>query len=235
MKSSTSFYFFFFLSFLFIGFFACKKDKSVESTTDFGYNYFPDNTGHYIIYQVDSIHYDDVNLSPHDTIRYLLKELIASTFLDNSGRQTLRMERYYKFYNKNIPYDSLQWTGPRVWYANKTSSTFEKVEENIRYIRLIFPVSNGKQWDGNVYNTLGNKNYEIISVDKPEIINTINFDSIVTVNQFQQIDFIQHRYEIEKFARNVGLIYKERDSIYHGGGKDTVGYTFTQKIISYKK
>ena len=214
--------------------FSCKKDKPVESV-DFGYNYLPDEVGRYVIYEVDSIVYDDVAHPVPYTFRYLLKEVIAATFLDNSGRQTLRIERFYKMYNDTVPYDSMVWIGPRVWHANKTSSTFEKVEENIRYVRLVFPVSEGKQWNGNAYNTLGQKEYEIISVDQPESINNINFDSVVTVKQFEKINFIENIYEAEKYARNAGLIYKKRDSIYHGGGADTVGYTFTQKIVSYGK
>ena len=221
--------------------FSCKKDKPVESTTDFGYNYFPDEVGRYIIYEVDSIHYDDKNHTPHDTTRYLLKEKIESSFLDNSGRQTLRIERYYKFYKKNIPYDSIPWKGPRVWTANRTQSVLEKKEENIIYLKLIFPVKKGKLWNGNAYNTLEEKEYEMISVDEAENISSVNFDSVVTVKQFEQINVIQYRYEMEKFARNVGLIYKERDSLHFSSVSssppydDTVGYTYTQKIVSYGK
>jgi len=214
--------------------FSCAKDKSAESTTDLGHNYFPDDVGRYVIYDVDSIWQDDP-ASFHDTTRYLLKEVIAAIFLDNSGRPTLRIERFIKMYNDSIPYDSMNWIGPKVWTVNRTQSTLEKKEENITYLKLVFPAREGKQWNGNAYNTLGQKEYEIISVDQAESINSINFDSVVTVKQFEQIDFIQYRYEIEKFARNVGLIYKERDSIYDGGTADTVGYTFTQKIVSYGK
>ena len=219
---------------LLLGFFSCKKDKEVEPTVDLGYNYYPDEVGRYVIYEVDSIYQDDPLLW-RDTTRYILKEVIASTFVDNSGRTTLRLERFYKMYVDTIPYDSIAWVGPRVWYANRTSSTLERVEENNRYLRLVFPAKEGEIWNGNVYNTLGEKEYEITSTDQPETINGLAFDSVVTVKQFEQINFIERRYEEEKFARNVGLIYKVRDSLYDGGTNDTVGYTFRQKIISYGK
>src|ERR1035437_494730 len=126
-----------FLLMLFCGitFFSCKKDKPIAASVDFGYNYYPNDVGHYVIYQVDS-----VNNTPNvfDSIRYQLKELIAATFLDNSGRPTLRIERYYKMFHFNThSYDSV-WSVPRVWSANRTTSTAEKVEENIRYIKLVF-------------------------------------------------------------------------------------------------
>ena len=215
-------------------FFSCKKDSPTPSSLDFGYNYLPDEIGRYVIYEVDSIAQDDKS-NKHDTTRYLLKELIASSFLDNSNRPTLRIERYYKFYKKNIPYDSMNWIGPRVWFANKTIYTAEKVEENIRYLKLAFPVVKGKRWNGNLYNTLGRKDYEVMFLDQAETINAIDFDSVVTVKQVQKIDFIEYIYEAEKYARNVGLIYKIRDSLYDGGTLDTIGFRYTQKIISYGK
>ncbi|TAL61851.1 MAG: hypothetical protein EPN85_03880 [Bacteroidetes bacterium] len=212
----------------------CKKDVETVPPADMGYNYFPDDTGRYVIYEVDSISYDDKSHAP-DTTRYLLREEIVSSFLDISGRATLRIERFKKMYNDSVPYDSIDWVGPRIWYANRTSTTAEKVEENIRYIKLVFPSKEGKEWDGNSYNTLGQKYYEIISVDESETINNISFDSVITVQQYKQIGFIQYIFEIEKFARNVGLIYKVRDSLYDGGTADTIGYTYRQKIVSYGK
>lgn len=214
--------------------YSCKKDAGTVPTADMGYNYFPDEIGRFVIYEVDSTWQDDK--SGVDTaFRYLLKEVVESVFMDNSGRPTLRIERYKKIYNDSIPYDSMAWIGPRIWHANLTSSTAEKVEENIRYIKLIFPAKEGKEWDGNTFNTLGEKIYEVISVDEPATVNNLHFDSVITVQQHKQIDFIQYRYEVEKFARNVGLIYKVRDSLYDGGKADTIGYTYTQKIVSYGK
>ncbi|MBI4946463.1 MAG: hypothetical protein HY840_08695 [Bacteroidetes bacterium] len=225
-----------FLLFLGLTFFSCKRDKDPHPT-DFGYNYFPINIGHYVIYQVDSIWQDD--LSKIDTTySYQLKELIAASFLDNSNRPTLRIERYYKFYNKNIPYDSMQWSVPKIWYANRTTSTAERVEANIRYLKLIFPVQQGKQWDGNVYNMFGYKKYKIISADQPESVGAMHFDSVVTVTQANDKNFVLSQVEQEKFARNVGLIYKQNDSLtMQGGGNfsDTVGYRFSMKVIEFGK
>ena len=228
---------FLFMLFLGVVFFSCKKDHPVVSSPDFGYNYFPNDVGRYIICQVDSISYDDPLSRPPDTTRYLLKELIAATFFDNSGRPTLRIERYYKMYHFNThSYDSV-WSVPRVWSANRTTSTAEKVEENIRYIKLVFPVRQNKQWNGNVYNMLGSKEYQITSADQSETINTVHFDSVATVSQFDEENLVLSQIEKEKFARNVGLIYKQRDSLVKQGTNfaDTTGYRVTQKIISYGK
>lgn len=218
------------------GIYSCKKD-SETTPPDLGYEYFPDDVGKYIIYEVDSIGYDDFLPSPPDTTRYLLKEFVESIFIDNSGRPTMRIERYKKMYNPSVPYDSLPWILSDIWTANRTATTSEKVEENIRYIKLVFPVAKGKEWNGNVFNTLGQKEYEMTSIDKPATIGGLLFDSVITVTQYLQKTFIDTIIEEEKFAKHIGLIYKKQDSIYTGGTNPVkrIGRRFTQKIISYGK
>ena len=57
MKKIASFLLVFLL--LPLGFWSCKKDKTV--TPDAGYNYFPNQVGRYVVYDVDSLYYDQNN------------------------------------------------------------------------------------------------------------------------------------------------------------------------------
>src|SRR3990167_8625748 len=92
----------FFAFLLIAGIYSCKKDPS--PALDLGYNYFPDAVGTYVVYNVDSIFYDDFNvnpsnhISPADTFKFQLKEKIQSVYTDNEGRPALRLERYVKYY-----------------------------------------------------------------------------------------------------------------------------------------
>ncbi|MFH1004668.1 MAG: hypothetical protein V1781_04115 [Bacteroidota bacterium] len=217
---------------LFLFLLSCKKD--IEPTSNFNYEYFPHEVGRYVIYDVDSTWQDDIS-NVFNKTRYRVKESITSIFTDLQGRPTMRIERYYKFYNDTISYDSITWSQPKVWYANLTATTAEKVENNVRYIKLIFPAKKEKTWNGNAYNTKPYRKYEITYIDNPEIVNNIHFDSVIQVTQFNDINFILYQNEFEKFAKGVGLIYKKMDSLKWNGGRDTIGYTFTQKIVSYGK
>lgn len=199
---------FYFLSLiLFICFtFSCQKDE--PSNFNSGKNYFPDHVGRYVVYEADSTVYDDFN----DTViqyKYLLKEKIESIFTDNEGRPTLRIERYLKWYNDSVSYDSMSWQLKDVWSANITSRTAEVVEENTRFIKLIFPVREGEEWNGNSQNTLGTQEYEYTTVDEPLILNGLSFDSTLTVLQENVNNLIQQKSYKEKYARNVGMIYRE--------------------------
>ena len=225
-----------YLSFLLItltSLYSCRKDVASNPVVNLGYNYFPDEVGRFIIYEVDSIHYDDVGGFPRHISHYQMMDKIVEIFNDNSNRPTLRIERFKKFYNDTIPYANLDWNLVQVLTANKTQTALEVKEGNITFLKLTFPVKEKNQWNGNAYNSLGVKNYKIIGLDKPEIINSLEFDSVATVSHLEKINVIENRSEIEKFSRNVGIIYRQMDSLYFGNFKDTNGYHVVQKIISY--
>jgi hypothetical protein len=186
---------------------SCKKDKEVAP--DVGYNYFPVNVGHYVIYEGDSIAYKDDLQAPHDTFRFLVKEKIESIYTDNEGRPTLSIHRYIKNYDPAVPYSAMQWQHSDMWAANRTASTAERVEENIRFVKLVFPVEKNRSWNGNIYNTLEPWDYSFGSVDQPENINSNSFDSVATVIQNNEENLVDRKYGVEKYAKNAGLVYKE--------------------------
>ncbi|HLG02856.1 MAG TPA: hypothetical protein VI731_04635 [Bacteroidia bacterium] len=183
----------------------CKKDEPLP--VDAGYNYFPDQVGHWCIYEVDSTVYDDFD---HDTdsYRYQVKELIESYYTDNEGRQAMRVERYKRSYIDTVPYDSLPWTISRVWTFVRTDMHAEKVEENQRFIRLVFVPREGKSWNGNAYNTIGPWEYEYDEVDVPYSLNGTSFDSTLKVIQRDEKNLLEWSVYSERYARNIGLIEK---------------------------
>ena len=153
---------------------SCKHE--VEAPSDVGYSFFPAKTGSWIIYDVDSTEYDGFT---HTVKKYSfqLKEKVESVFQDNQNRETMRIERYIK---EN---DSIGWVLRNVWISNLTNTTAERVEENLRFVKLTFPVAAGKTWDGNVYNTLGEQEYSMKNIDKPFSISGKTYDSTLTVVQ----------------------------------------------------
>ena len=84
----------------------------------------------------------------------------------------------------------------------------KKVEENERYIKLIFPVASGQAWNGNAYNSLGEQDYQYGNVNVPYSVNGLNFDSTATVLQDDIVpdsNLVQVRIEEEMFAKHVGF------------------------------
>lgn len=183
---------------------SCKKDKPV-TPVDFGYNYFPNRIGHYVIYNVDSVVVNQLHAQIIDTFKYQIKEVIDSFFTDGSGRQTQRIVRYKRA-------DSTQpWVVQRALSANLTTTTAERTEDNIRYLRLIFPVKLNATWNGNLYNTIPSdgSSYQYTTTDVPFSLGKAYFDSTLTVLQDSTLNLVQHRLYLERYARNTGLIYKD--------------------------
>jgi hypothetical protein len=184
---------------------SCNKDGQAP---DLGYRYFPDKPGRFVVYDVDSFYYDDFN-ARIDTTKFQLKEKIESVYEDNEGRPTLRLERYVKFMNPDTPYAMQSWTLRDVWSANRTERTAEKVEENVRYIKLAFPVTKSQMWDGHAQNPLGSRSYSYDFFDQARIIGGMRFDSVLQVSQINELNLIRKQYYIERYAKNVGMVYRE--------------------------
>ena len=198
-----------------IYFSSCKK--AITSRADIGYNYFPNQVGQYVIYDVDSVSYDDFRINTYthlakvDSFKFQLKEKIQSIFNDNQNRPTIRLERYVKYYNDSLFYNQMPWTLRNVWTENRTITTAEKVEENIRYIKLTFPIAENKTWNGNAKNTYKEWDYFYSFIDKPRIIGIWSFDSVLQVTQYNNgsPNIIEKQLYTEQYAKKVGLIYKQ--------------------------
>ncbi len=186
--------------FICIFFSSCEEDKIIKE--DLFHEYFPVDVGHWVIYDVDSIVYDDF-YETIDTFYYQVKEVIESKFTDGSGKEALRIERYIRHGSDE------NWQIKNVWTARRLPSRAEKVEENIRYIKLVFPPKVNKSWDGNAYNIKSEQIYKITQTHEQQIINDLQFDSVVTVLQADFETLISKEYKVEKFAKNIGLIFKE--------------------------
>lgn len=209
---------------------SCKKDKDLPPAY-LGYEYFPFDTGHYVVYDVQKITWDDFYEPPLvDTQHYEVKEVSESFFTDNEGRKTLRIERYKK------EHDTASWQLIDVWMSNRTNSTAEKIEENTRYVKLVFPIKYGQFWDGNSYNILEEQTYEYQDIFQPYSIDTISFDSTVTVLQNDEFTLISNKYAQEVYARNIGMVYKRFiDVETETTGEVKSGLDLTMKIKSSNK
>lgn len=238
MKKLKIFYF------ILIGivFYACKKDNNTIAPIDFGKDYFPIQVGNYIVYDVDSTVYNDVTHIP-TTYKYRIKEIITQAFTNDEGTTSYKLERYIKYYDSTKLYDQIPWQIKDVWTIIPYSNSIEKIEENIRYVKLIFPVKKDAQWNGNAKNTLGEKIYSYEYTDVAETVNNISFDKVTKVKQYEFRSLITYQHELEKYAKGIGMIYKEITNV----GSQTIipnvpvenriesGFIYKMQIVSWGK
>jgi hypothetical protein len=182
--------------------FSCKKDKDDYVAPDIGHNYAGMEVGKYVIYDVDSLFYDDFT-STVDTSIYQIKEEVVEKFIDLEDEEAFKIHRYKK------EKDSLNWVLKDVWNAKLTQTNFQKVEENVRFVKLIFPVRANVTWNGNIMNNKGELRYKYSSIDTPETIGGHSFSNVLRVLQYEDINLISQELFEEKYARGVGMVYKK--------------------------
>jgi len=207
------------------GFISCDKHHN-EAPPDMGYDYYPGKLHSYIIYDVDSFSYRQ---PANDSLKYKfqIKEKFEELFYDNQGRPTLKIVRYKKVYNPNIPYSQMAWTIQDVWMANITKTDVEVVEENIRYTKLPFPVKNNSTWNGTAHADTVECDYNCKEFDVSSSYNGLTFAKTLTVNQSYSSTLIDYHNHNERYARGVGLIYKEiSDYSYQNGSVLTPGHRY---------
>lgn len=181
--------------------FSCSEDNRVYFLAK-NKSYYPIETGYFNQYNVTEINIDKPS-EIFDTTRYQLKELIGGTFTDNQGIPTNILMRYKRT-------DSLQkWEIKDIWAVQDYDNRITLNEENLKYVKLIFPCQQGNTWDGNAYNINDKQIYEISEINTPGTINQHSFDSCLTVLQQADSSLIHKDFAVEQFANNTGLIYKE--------------------------
>ena len=211
--------------FLFIT--SCKKNED-PATIYLGYDYFPVNVGHELYYDADSIITDEFT-STTRTHHFQIKEVIASTFLDNEGRTTERIERYVRD-SSNAP-----WGIFKVSSVTLTNTRVERYDDNVRYVKLVFPVKHDVHWNGNSLNTLEALDYQYTDANSAMTLNNQPFDSVLTVLQQDVTDLIERKYFLEQYATRVGMIYKENINQSIDFNLQTVkgGYIYKETLTSY--
>ncbi len=196
---------------------ACKKNKTETFVGDYGYSYFPDDSGIFVIYQIDSVIYDDFTNTVRTSTIYL-KEQVGEQFIDNLDRVGKRIIRSYS----NVDSTIQKWETNNVYYIVRNTLVAERVEENLRYIKMVFPNENNKNWLGNKYIVsappyiIDTSNYSVrdwkFSVsrrDREYLINSTRYDSTLTITQIQDSSAIFKTLAKEIYAKNIGLIYRE--------------------------
>lgn len=190
---------------------AVSCNKTDDFQTDFKYEYFPTDSGRYVEYQVDSITWNSFFDPPQvDTVQFYVREEYKETFTDGGGNQVRRIERFSRTDT------SLPWMLTDVWSAGIDANKAIWNEENLRFVKLVFPPTPGLTWRGNQFinvdegpNFLDDWTYELTELDVVKSVNGMNFDSTLTVILHADSNLIEKTYAREVYAKGVGLVEKE--------------------------
>lgn len=205
------------LSILIMGgvFFSCKKKTDDTNYTSYDHGYYPLKTGKYITYAVDSIIWDDFKCSV-DTHHYQMRYSITDTFTDNQKRFSYIVNVLIRKTDTSI------WNVDHVFYVTDTATRLEVTENNLRFIKLTYPVKDGNTWNGNAYIPSADQDYNYFYNWTYKYVNTgqtfddgrVIYNNTVTVTEDNDSlnappNYSYRTYAKEAYAYNVGMIYRE--------------------------
>lgn len=118
-----------------------KEELQLEAAAD----YMSLQPGKYITYRLDSTVFTQQgrNVEIHS---YQEKHVIDAEFLDNSGRKSYRVFRYQR-----DTAGKTSWTPIGTYMITPLPNSIEVIENNMRVVKLVTPVTNGYTWKGNQY------------------------------------------------------------------------------------
>ncbi len=220
-----------------------KMEDPIDQST-YGYDYNPLSLGSYRIYQVDSLQYDlgSNNLPVVDSVRYYVKEEVVESYNNAAGETVYRSERYRAQQLGDA------WVSLDVVTQSRSATQSYYAAGNLRYINLVFPIKEGITWDGNAFipedmkifirgesmQMFSNWEYRVLSSGVSEVVGDLSYDEVATIQQADSDNVIERRYSIEKYARGVGLIWRQREILdsyckYTGDQGPCVGKSWHQK------
>ncbi len=217
--------------------FSCKDEQDTLDI-DYKYGYFRLDSGHYVTYDVDSIFSYNSSFTK-DTAHYQLMEVVTDTFYDNLNQLNYELTLYRRE-DAGLP-----WVFDRKWFVIKTQYNVQKIEDNLRFIKLVFQPEQNKAWNGNLYVSTAepfrdyqNWDYHYESVDVPYSINGFSLDSTLSVSEVNDSSFVNKRLRKEIYAKNAGMIYQEfeiktKQTVTSWDTGDWNGFSIRMRMIDH--
>ncbi len=196
---------------------SCKTEKDTFNT-DLGHDYLALEVGKYITYEVDSTIFDPTGDSLIAYSKTYFKEEIVDTLHDNNEHVLYRTERYER---REL---GASWQVTKVFTQSIQDNQGIVTEDNLRFIKMGFPVRENNSWDGLVHfdpslivivageslQMFKGWDYRIESVDEAESVGAFPFENVMTLREADNENLIELRVSREKYAKGIGLVYRER-------------------------
>ncbi|MFP4089123.1 MAG: hypothetical protein ACLFUB_12045 [Cyclobacteriaceae bacterium] len=214
---------------------ACESDTISPQDTRLGIDYFPLKVGNYAEYRLEDIRYSLAG--PPDTLNYLLREVVADSFPGEGGEIVYRLERFSRLTEAD------SWQLDSIWTARKSTRRLVVVENNVPYIKLVFPFSSGLTWDGNALNAKEPRFYELsptdttlfAEIDSP-LDSLLRENSLTVLQEISQDTIITEVRQFETYVKDVGLFYKKNLRLeYCASSPECIGLEIIEGGRSYRQ
>ncbi len=198
---------------------SCQDEPEQPNDITIGQSFYPIQKGQFQTFLVRQTRFA-LNETPVTTT-YQLKEIIGNEFEGENGEKLNEVLRYVRPNGlENFRLDS-------VFSIRKDENIVVKMEHNIPYVKLNFPIEEGKTWNGYLFNNRPAKDFLAENVNSPKLVGGTSFDKTITVIESQDSSLVDKNLRYEVYADEIGLIYKKTESLLYCNQPECFG----QKII----
>ena len=197
-----------FLSFIW----SCTSEDDPEAPVITNTSLFPLTMGSSTTYQVTEIIYRQEGRIK-DTLSYQLLEEVSDSFTDESNATIFLLDRY----QRNDA--SEEWSFKENWVAKICDNELIVTEENIPFVKLVLPIKKDEKWiatkyfETNKVLAIGGEDIDYFKNWESKIIDTNtkwqDYNNVTTVIMADFENRLEKRYAIERYAENIGLVYRE--------------------------
>ena len=180
---------------------SCATSEVEPDLTRLGHDYFPMKVGMFRVYDMDETTH---RILGPERRRFQMRETVVDSIVLSGS------EVRYTLHRETRSDDEGVWSLDSVWTARVSTQRAIVTENNVQFIKMVFPIENELEWDANAYNS---RNFEYYRYD-----NTTR-DTTFFENQYDDLWRVYHGPNLEEnflgwnsrseiYARNVGLIHK---------------------------
>lgn len=204
---------------LVLTFAACKRVENPELK---GPSYAPLEVGKYIIYDVMNLSHDAFTQRT-DTAHYLLRETIENNYIDEAGNSV------FQLLIETSKDSGTTWNFDKYAIAQRDEVSYQRVEDDIRKVKLSFPLREKKSWDANQMNVLADQRARLLNIDQEyTLANGTTFNNSVEVDLGNDVDPFFQNIESEVYANGIGLVWRILVAVESQPGKYTEGNEYIQ-------
>lgn len=206
-------------------FLSCNKTETLQTMTL--EEMYPLKIGKFITYRLDSMVFVNAGKTL-ETHKYQVKHVIEQEVKDNQNRPSWRVVTYLNDSTASGP-----WISNGTYIVTPVDKQLEIFENNLRVIKIHLPAREGYKWNGNSYlpnrpynpdfpisidgnMSLWEFNYE--TINNSEKINNVTLPDVTTISHIDVSEnvplksdtvFASRELSLEKYAKNIGLVYRE--------------------------
>ncbi|MDQ3292101.1 MAG: hypothetical protein M3Q05_12515 [Bacteroidota bacterium] len=188
----------------------CTKEITPDPE-ELGLKYYPLHVGDYWIYQVTETRFQNqFENQASDSVSYFVRERVDTVFKDLTNEDT------YKIIRSRRNNSSEAWSSDSVYMVNKSGSDIRVSQNNVRVVKFIFPVLEGKKWNPNIFNSRSGVNdnqdqtfYSFANPNAAFSLNGIIYPKTVKVAQILNENAIEKQNAFEIYAYGIGRIFKQ--------------------------